>query len=320
MKVLVYEYVTGGGAAGETPSLSLVREADLMVRALVSDLCEVSGIEVCYTRDARLPSLGLPGERRWDDPHRFPWMDSGDIDAVWPIAPETGGILERVTDAIVHSGRALLGSRRTAIRTCASKYATARRLGAHGLPVVPTYRLRAGFVPSPGRWVLKPDDGVGGEGTQLCDDADMLAAAWEDLGKPAGWVAQPYVDGESASLSLAASDGTAALLTVNRQRIVVRGRRFVLLACDVNALGAYRKGLRDLGPRIAAAVPGLWGYVGVDLIVHGRSATILEVNPRLTTSYAGLKQALGTNPVPAILARGAHGGARTELLPAAVRP
>ena len=47
--------------------------------------------------------------------------------------------------------------------------------------------------------------------------------------------------------------------------------------------------------RIAAAIPGLWGYVGVDLIDTPAGPVVLEINPRLTTSYCGLGGVLGVN-------------------------
>ena len=49
-------------------------------------------------------------------------------------------------------------------------------------------------------------------------------------------------------------------------------------------------------------MPGLWGYAGVDLIVSDQGPVVLEVNPRLTTSYAGLSQALNMNVAEKILA------------------
>ena len=54
---------------------------------------------------------------------------------------------------------------------------------------------------------------------------------------------------------------------------------------------------------IAAAIPGLRGFVGVDFVlgVDGR-ATVLEVNPRLTSAYVGLSARLGRNLAAEILA------------------
>jgi predicted ATP-grasp superfamily ATP-dependent carboligase len=45
----------------------------------------------------------------------------------------------------------------------------------------------------------------------------------------------------------------------------------------------------------------LWGYAGIDLILTAGGPVILEINPRLTTSYVGLRQATGENPATLML-------------------
>ena len=59
--------------------------------------------------------------------------------------------------------------------------------------------------------------------------------------------------------------------------------------------------VREQAQRIAEALPGLWGYVGVDLVLSAAGPMVLEVNPRLTTSYAGLREAIGANPAAFVL-------------------
>ena len=40
---------------------------------------------------------------------------------------------------------------------------------------------------------------------------------------------------------------------------------------------------------------GLRGYVGVDLVLTDADAVVIEVNPRLTTAYLGVRAALDEN-------------------------
>jgi hypothetical protein len=49
-----------------------------------------------------------------------------------------------------------------------------------------------------------------------------------------------------------------------------------------------------------ALLPGLQGYVGVDLVLSGSDAWLIEINPRLTTSYIGLRQLIQLNLAQAI--------------------
>jgi predicted ATP-grasp superfamily ATP-dependent carboligase len=290
-----------GGAL--TPSLAC--EGDQMLRALATDLCELPEVEVLITRDARLPPVKLPVECRYiESASQFPesWGQAlAAVDACWPIAPEQSGALERISGAVLASRKALLSSPPGAVRAAASKIGTLRRLAEEGVPVVPTYGADEVLPRIRGRWVLKPDDGVGCLGIRLFQDRDALLRHWEQLPDGPAHVAQPYVTGLDASLSLLARDGAAVLLSVNRQRVAVMDDSLVLLGCVVGGLGGEERRYQRLASHIAAALPELRGYAGVDLIVGRGGLKVLEVNPRLTTSYVGLKESIGVNPAALVL-------------------
>ena len=61
-----------------------------------------------------------------------------------------------------------------------------------------------------------------------------------------------------------------------------------------------------LGLRAIGCMPGLCGYVGVDLVLGpdpaGNSDAAIEINPRLTTSYVGLRALADGNVARALLA------------------
>lgn len=303
MKIFVFEWVTGGGLAGKALPPGLAREGEMMLRALVEDLGGVPAVRLTTSRDRRLlpPPPGVPSivPATGEGPLALFARGAHGADAVWPIAPETDGVLERLACCTVALGKTLLGCRPEAVRFTASKRATARALEATGVPVVPTFGAGERPQPSPGRWVVKPDDGVGCEGARLVPDwrsaAALLAHGSEKL------VAQPWIDGQAASLSLLCRDGDARLLCANQQHIRFVDGRLSLAGISVNAVPDREGTLRDLARRIAAAIPGLWGYVGVDIVLAHDGPVVLEINPRLTTSYRGLRRALGINPAALVL-------------------
>jgi predicted ATP-grasp superfamily ATP-dependent carboligase len=54
--------------------------------------------------------------------------------------------------------------------------------------------------------------------------------------------------------------------------------------------------LETLARRVVSAIPGLRGFVGIDVVWHAqRGPIVIEVNPRLTAAYAGLSAQLGRN-------------------------
>jgi predicted ATP-grasp superfamily ATP-dependent carboligase len=146
-----------------------------------------------------------------------------------------------------------------------------------------------------GCWVLKPDRGVGCIGARLIRGQRMLADAVADLPDFEDRVLQSYLSGQAASLSLLVGNGQVELLGCNVQRIVLDDDQFILLGCEVNGLRCERLAYEQLGRAVVDALPGLWGYVGVDLAITDEGPIVLEVNPRLTTSYIGLSESLGCN-------------------------
>jgi predicted ATP-grasp superfamily ATP-dependent carboligase len=213
-------------------------------------------------------------------------------DAAWPIAPETGGILERLCQDVESAGIALLTCPSAAVRLAASKLATALRLSEFGLPVVPTFPLSTWKPAHDIAFVIKPDDGAGCEGARIIHDLSQSPLPAELQ----AWIAQPLIEGESLSLSALFAAGRARLLSVNRQRIQQSDGGFTLRGCEVNALADPKGDWQALAASVARALPELWGYAGIDLILTAGGPVILEINPRLTTSYAGLRQATGENP------------------------
>ncbi len=269
-----------------------------MLDALARDLLEQHDVELVILHDERLASplsddriqvvkIGTP------EPFRTVWLDwIGRCDAVWPIAPETGGILEHLCLDVEGAGKPLLTCPSAAVHLCASKLETAKRLEKSGLPAAPTLPL-SNWKPQAGRrFVIKPDDGLSCEGARIVQAPDAFQASSSE----AGWIVQPLLEGDTLSLSVLFANGEARLLSCNRQRIERTGAGFVLQGCRVNGIGDGDGSWQLLSERIACAIPELWGYAGVDLILTNNGPVVLEVNPRLTTSYAGLRLATGENP------------------------
>lgn len=309
MRVLVCEFVTGGGFAGAALPAGLCREGDMMLQALVKDLAEISDLAITYARDRRLSAPGLPGAALWIGESADPWLlwrDAlADADALWPIAPETNGILERLSRLAAASGRTLLGCRPDAVQLTASKRRTAEHLARHGVAVPPTLPLLEavthGLPPAGPGWVVKPDDGAGAEETLLFHDPAMLRRWTEGAAEADKLVVQPYLPGPATSLSLLCRDGAARVLSCNLQDVRLDGGRFRYRGGTVGGAEGRRASYGPIADAVAAAIPGLWGHVGVDLVDTPDGPVVLEINPRLTTSYAGLGAALGSNPAALVL-------------------
>jgi len=98
------------------------------------------------------------------------------------------------------------------------------------------------------------------------------------------------------------------LLSANLQIIEEVEEHLFLRQCIVNALvdEQERKIFTEFSKNLVKALPDLQGYIGVDIIITADEILLVEINPRLTTSYVGLKAALGINPAALILDVFAH--------------
>lgn len=290
-----------------------------MVTALVNDLARLPGVAVKVVWDFRQPRpdlpaqflTALPGECR----DQFWARILNGCDAVWPIAPESDETLEKVSRTVQTQDRVLIGSTPEAVRTAASKRAAARALEAEGVAVVPTRTAREGPPASDTGWVLKPDKGEGGVNVRFLATRAALEGACESLSDPGEWVVQPFVPGQARSLSLVVGGEAPRILSRNRQHVTFRAADARLDGVTPGPPPQPGGAWSDLLAATVRAIPGLWGYVGMDYIETEAGPAVLEVNPRLTSAYPALGREGVANPAQAILhnaRRQADGGPVAE--------
>ncbi len=303
-RLFLCEFITGGGMAESPLPEGLAAEGDAMLRALLADLQDLGGLRLATTRDARLAALAPPVTCRTVtalDPVWTLWRRCiRAADAAWPVAPETGGVLARLSRLVLEEGRILIGCRPEAVEVAASKYRTSQILRRCGVPVVDTFRAGMPIPEGCSAWVAKPDQGAGCEDTWYFADRSALEG-WMRRAPGREVVMQPYIHGIPASLSLLCYDGRVEVLACNRQHLEIHAGELRSEGVSVNALSDWCEALRPLARSIVSAIPGLRGYVGVDLVLSDRGPVVMEVNPRLTSSYVGLTAALGDNTAARVL-------------------
>lgn len=310
LKIFAFEYTSGAGLTDQELPSVLMRQGELMQRALLADLIAIPDpdLELMTMRDARLPLLDLPPSARviTVDGKFAQHFDAcvQAADAVWLVAPESGGILESLSHQVLRRQRILLGSRPGAVRLAGSKLLTVRTLANAGIPVVDTYTPDDALPDNIGAWVVKPAHGAGCVNTRIFSGRSKALAWIAEPGNGDGdddYVLQPYIPGQPCSLTLICCDGWARVLSCNQQRIAVHDNQFHFLGSTVNGIADASGAFDRLAQKIAGIMPGLWGYVGIDFIQTEHGMVVLEVNPRMTTSCAGLHASIGCNPAALVL-------------------
>ena len=322
MRVLVYEHVSGGGYAGQPILPSVLSEAFGMLRSVVSDF-ESSGNEVTVLLDARLSKLNPPIAIDRIIPVFYPHeakkilTEASKInDAVYVIAPETGQTLQSLVELVEHSEKASLNCDANAIANVADKAVLYETSKKNGLPTPNTARfnvdgdleevkqaIRNKFsYPA----VFKPVDGVSCGGLSIVkEDSQVPKAISKIRSESAGrhFVVQEFVEGESASVSLICTGRKASAVSLNWQNVKVAAPQ----ASSSYEGGAvpFDHSLKEAAFKVAEKVvesfSGLRGYVGVDLVLAKGKPFVVDVNPRLTTSYVGLNRVAAFNIAEAMV-------------------
>jgi hypothetical protein len=116
-----------------------------------------------------------------------------------------------------------------------------------------------------------------------------------------GYVLQPFIAGKLGSLSLMCCDGVARVLSLQPGAGGHARQPLPFPRQHRQRPGRRRRRARPPGQQVAAAIPSLWGYVGVDFVLTAHGAVVLDVNPRLTAAYAGLHASTGRNPAGLVI-------------------
>lgn len=280
-----------------------------MLQAVLADFRSWGRVQILTTIDCRLSGISLNADRiiRLRHEEYFPVMDNllARSDAALIIAPESDDNLARLTALVERAGVPLLGSTSSGVTITADKWECSRLFAENGLPTPDTWRTNStqaimaakklGFPV-----VIKPIDGAGCEAVSLASDISSFHLAIRQTNfQHRDFLLQQYIAGTHASASMLVSEHRVLPLSLNKQFIKI-GIPFVYQGGLVPLQHPQRRQALELARQAVSLVPGLRGYVGVDMILTDDECYLIEINPRVTTSYVGLRQVININLAEAI--------------------
>lgn len=306
-RLLLHEWCASGGAAALAPPspegrAALAAEGLAMLAALVRDAA-AAGLDPVVLLDERLPrSAVVPAAAAAVT--TIPVPAGGELDALAReaarahrtivVAPETDDVLaERVALVRACGGRPVACDERF-IALAADKQATVAVLAGRGVPVPAGSVLRPGLpLPTGFRLpaVAKARASCGGEGLTIVERPDDLVPV------PLERRIEAHVAGTAVGVSCLCGPSLLLTLPPVRQRFAPdSGGRFV--GGDFSLATEVVERATRLAERAVTALSHAGGeprgWVGVDMILgtreDGSGDRVLEVNPRLTTSFVGLRR------------------------------
>ena len=152
--------------------------------------------------------------------------------------------------------------------------------------------------------MIKPIDGCGSQGLQLLkNESDFSEKHFSPIQGPCR--IEEFIPGLAASVSVLCGPAGNIALPACEQRLSADGR-FTYLGGRLPLEPGVDARARRLALAAADALPEPRGYIGVDLVLgnaaDGSDDRVIEINPRLTTSYVGLRALSRTNLAAAMLA------------------
>ncbi len=226
-------------------------------------------------------------------------------DAALIVAPEFQGILESIVRRVEAVGVPLLGPSADAVGLTANKLAMASWWTSHGIPS-PFSELACDWPATRVPCVIKPRNGAGSTATYYCDDVATFLRSREDTydQSPCEPIACDYIPGYAVSVSLLLGSSEIVPLLPTFQHVSPESH-FRYDGGELPIPPNLARRALALGCKAISCVPGLHGYVGVDLVLgdaeDGTQDFAIEINPRLTTSYVGLRSLARTNLAGALL-------------------
>ena len=295
VRVFVYEYLTARGTGRDpgSPEHSLYREGRAMRDAVVEDFRRIPG---CEARIVGTDAGDTDHDRAFDA--ALDWCEF-----CLAIAPETGMVLRDVCREVERRDRRLLGPSSSAVELTTRKDRLGECWERAGVPTPKSYGWNEWFA---GRdtypAVCKPRDGAGSAATFYLGSPnaakDLPGRLTSEGFSEQNTLFQPYIAGLPASVSFLVAGDTAVALPPTFQTLSTDGR-FRYLGGTLPIPSGLADRATRLARRAIECVPGLFGYVGVDLVLgdagDGSSDYAIEINPRLTTSYIGLRRLAGFN-------------------------
>ncbi|MHA1671800.1 MAG: ATP-grasp domain-containing protein [Promethearchaeota archaeon] len=319
-RIFIFEFISGGGFNHVDIPISLFTEGFGMLRAIVEDFKNL-GFQIKTLIDYRIQHMirylktDFTKEINQNmDIFLEVKKAVKDCKYVFIIAPEFSDILYNLTKIMKDQNKIILSMNLEAIKLGSSKLETYKYLKAKEVSTPLTYHL-----PSHSLYedhvmkiilnfklpvIIKPEDGVGAESIFYFEDKSQISSFFSSnqnhFELDRDYVIQEYIPGKDLSVSIIENSQEANILSINAQSVEISK-----LNNKSTYLGGYTpiSDYENIGKKLKKQFKqlnliGFKGYYGIDFIrKKDNSLSFIEINPRLTTSYIGIRNITKKNPL-----------------------
>jgi len=332
-RIFIFEFVSGGGFNKVKIPITLFCEGYGMLRSIIMDFKSLN-FEISTMLDYRIFHLSnfLPVDelsiiRNMDNFLKKFKTKVKESEYTFIIAPESSKILYKLTKIVKKSNRILLSTNLEGIRVGMSKFNTYHFFKGNKTTAPKTYLIpmkkkqldidfilqKFNILKKP--MIIKPEDGVGAESIYYFETQYQIKHFFQEykhkIEYGRKYIIQEFIEGKDLSASLIgvpyimdSQIKNPVLLSINAQNVDIKNSNY-----DSEYYGGhtpvedYQKTKNNLSLLLEKInFSEFSGYFGIDFIRTTDSKIyFIEINPRLTTSYIGLRNVINLNPAKLIL-------------------
>ena len=273
-KILIFEYITGGGLIENKLNYSLINEANIILDSLIKE----SKNTVHFFCDYRHKYKNNNNAILVYPNNKDIIFDSNFIskyDYFLPICPEIDLILfnyvkkirqKKITNIHISDNKSLL---------ITSDKLMLKDVCNQNMILNPdSYSSKS----KNNKFITKDRYGCG------CNNISIINNPLRK--NSSNMIHENYIPGKSYSANLYIKDSGYKLISVNQQHITRINTSLKLNSIDVNIHPSFNNTIYKFIDDILNVIPGLRGFIGFDFIFNNNKIYLIEINPRFTTSMA----------------------------------
>ena len=273
-KILIFEYITGGGLIENKLNYSLLNEANIILDSLIKE----SKNTVHFFCDYRHKYKNNNNAILVYPNNKDIIFDSNFIskyDYFLPICPEIDLILfnyvkkirqKKITNIHISDNKSLLiASDKLMLKEACNQFM---------IPNPDSYSSKS----KNNKFITKDRYGCGCNNISIINDPLRKNSS--------NMIHENYIPGKSYSANLYIKDSGYKLISINQQHISRKNTSLKLDSIDVNIYPSFNNMIYKFIDDILNVIPGLRGFIGFDFIFNNDKIFLIEINPRFTTSMA----------------------------------
>ena len=282
-KLILLEYFTSQSSILKSKDKEIFREALSLSDSIIRNFIKSSDIKKIYViRNKNLKTIESKKVKTY---FTNPETSYTDIlkrfkkkSEVIIIAPETNNLSSKIYSHVSQNHK-VLGSNISSLNIFSSKTKMLMKLRRLNLPIVENYKLNLNYK---GKIIFKPDTSAGSENTFVLNK--------NNYEKKKGYLVQKFYNGKKGSFLMLCKNGKSKVICCNEQLLNLKKEKIQQVGCIMGGLEKYRNEIKILANKISKNFKGLFGIIGVDIVMENKKWLIIEINPRFTSAYSGLNK------------------------------